>query len=104
MDRNYIVCAEFNIRSEIELEGCITVWPAAHKFSVEPNNGIRHRAVDIEIKLPSFLFGRNVEVLSIPTDSPPGQFTCLSGILLLEWSLNAPVVRKIQLTPCSIIE
>jgi hypothetical protein len=47
---------------------------------------------------------RHVEVLPVPTDTPPRQLARLSRIFLFKRSFDAPVVRQIYLPPPAIIK
>src|SRR6266581_5874703 len=43
-------------------------------------------------------------MFAIPANAPPGQLTGLAGILLLERTFDAPIVRQVQLPPAMVVE
>src|SRR5207244_3348615 len=102
--REHVVSAELNIRCEVEFERGVTIRPATDKLSVEPDRGVSHSTVNVEIKLFSFVLRRDVEVFPIPAHTPPGKLPRLTRIVLIERPFDAPVVRQIQLPPTAIIE
>src|SRR6267143_6366677 len=71
-DRDHIVCSRLDVRCKVQLERGIAIRPAANKTSVEPNGRIRHGAIDVEIKLFTFVLRRDREMFSIPPNTPPG--------------------------------
>ena len=43
-------------------------------------------------------------MLAIPRDAPPRQLAGITGIFLLEWPFNTPIMRQVQQAPLAIVE
>src|ERR1043166_2142190 len=85
--------------SKIEAPRNIAVRPAADELAVQPDAGIGHRAIHVEIQLLSFVGGRNGEVFTVPPNAPPRKLSGFAGIFLLEGAFDAPIVRQVEPTP-----
>ena len=103
-NRDYIIRTECDVGREVQFERSVAVRPAANEVPIEPDRCMGHGAIDIQIELTASFQWRNGEVFSIPTDSPPGKLASLAGVLLLERTFDAPIVRQIQLSPATIIK
>ena len=99
-----VLFSVFDIRRQVEFERCITVGPGADELAVEPDGGVGHCAVNVQIQFLSPFVRRNVEMFSIPRDAPPWKLTGFAGIVLIERPLDAPIMRQIQLTPTAVIK
>src|SRR6188508_930679 len=92
-NRQNVLFSVFDVRRKVEFERRVSVGPAADELPVEPNGCVRHRTVDIQIELLSLFGRRYVEMFSKPGYTPPGKLAGFPGIILVEWSFDAPIVR-----------
>ena len=81
--------------------GGIAIRPAAGFFPVHIHLGVGKSAIHFQAKVFVQIVHR--EGFAIGGLPPPGQFAGLSGVLLLEGLLYAPVVRKVQDAAFSVL-
>src|SRR5438067_8002534 len=86
----------------------ISVWPATHQVTVQPNHSVRHSAVYFEIDHFAFIGSGNIQFLSIPADALNGQAAHATTdgcrITFIKRSADCPVMWQIHLLPGMIIK
>ena len=103
-DRDDVVRARPGVRRQVHAPRCVAVRPAAHVMAVDPDRGVRHGAVDVQEQLAARVGRRQREVLAVPAHAPPRQLARLARRGQVERSLDAPVVRQVELAPRGIVE
>src|SRR2546430_6801258 len=90
-----VLFSVFEVRRQVEFERCITVGPGTNELAVEPDGGVGHCAVNVQIEFPSLFVRGHVEMFSIPGDTPPRKLARFAWIILIERTFDAPIVRQI---------
>ena len=103
-DSQCIFLSGFHIRSQIKTVRSITIRPSADKLPITPDRRVRHRPIYIQINLFSGIFGAQLKGFTIPAYSPIRQFSGSSYIIYIERPFNSPVMRKVQLSPATIVK
>ena len=105
-DGNHIRClAEVEMRCEFIAETNVAEWSMAEMDAVDPNVAVSHHAVKFEEHATLCLAFRRSEVLPIPAHPGGQKATRGTGwILLIERSLDTPIVRYIELPPVGVIK
>src|SRR5438128_652921 len=73
--------------------------------AVDPDVAVGHNAVEVDEDEPAFVICRQREMFAIPADAGGKKTARAAGwVVLVEWSLDTPIVRHVQLTPGLIIK
>ena len=93
-DGDHVLAAEFDVGRQIDSPRGVAVGPAADVLTVEPDIGVGHRSVHVQVELPTLIAGRHGEVLAIPTDAEEGQLARAARGFGIERTFDPPVVRE----------
>ena len=91
------------IGGNVYAERDVAVRPFGGFVPVDPDFGVGHGSVEIDIEALALVLGSNVEMFTIPSDTTPRQFGGEALQFGTERSLYAPVVGHIQLAPFAVI-
>src|SRR5690606_34436361 len=72
-DRELVAATEGDMRREVHAPAVVAIRPAADQLAIEPDGGMGHGAVQVEMDAASLLRGRDVERAPVPADAPARQ-------------------------------
>src|SRR6185437_6600170 len=92
--------------TDVEAEGRVAVVVAANEVAVQKNQGVAKCSIEFEPKPPPVIALRNIKSATVPTHAGLGILSperlvpmALQIVIMNEWQLDGPVMRKIQRSP-----
>ena len=103
-DRHHVALARLHVRRQVHAPRGIAVGPAAGELAVDPDGGVRHRAVDVEEDLAPGVGRMDVDGSPVPADTVERQPSSPAAARRGERPFDTPVVRQVERAPCAVVE